>query len=372
VTHEHIRRVQHNAVRLARALRVDDEMEIQAIKAAALLHDVGKLGIPEHILNKPGRLSASEFEIMKRHAPLGADILSMIGFPYPVVPIVRHHHESWDGSGYPDGIAGEKIPIGARILAVVDCFDALISDRPYRPRLADQEALKILADRKGTMYDPRVVDTFFELHASQTGHMRVDDTLVAEPEPAAPAAPAPPALPQPPQPQSDVSFADAHLDVGFELGRAVPRDASLSRLGDALWNDLRNRVAASAFVLFVYDDGSDSLAPACTAGDATVAPDVRIPLGERLSGWVAAAQQEIFNSDARLDLDTDVRDSTQLRYALAVPVSAAGKVLGVLTFYTRQQEGFSDIHLRIVQTAARVAAIHLKDRAPASASQPAA
>ncbi len=152
VTHDHIRRVQTQAVRLAHALGVRDADELQAIIAASLLHDVGKLAVPEHILNKPGRLTPSEFEIMKRHAPAGAEILSVIGFPYPVVPIVRHHHESWDGTGYPDGIAGEQIPIGARILAVVDCFDALTSHRPYRPRLEDQAALQIIIERRGTMY----------------------------------------------------------------------------------------------------------------------------------------------------------------------------------------------------------------------------
>src|SRR4029077_760372 len=101
-----------------------------------------------------------EFEKMKLHASVGADILSAIDFPYPVVPIVRHHHERWDGAGYPDGLKGSDIPIGARILSVVDCFDALTSDRPYRPRLSDAEALRILIERRGSMYDPLVVDVF--------------------------------------------------------------------------------------------------------------------------------------------------------------------------------------------------------------------
>src|SRR5206468_536472 len=166
VTHDHTRRVQDRAVHLARALGVEDEGEIQAIKAASLLHDVGKLAIPEHILNKPGRLTPAEYEIMKRHAPIGADILSVIDFPYAVAPIVRHHHENWDGTGYPDGLSGDAIPVGSRILSVVDCFDALTSDRPYRPRLSDRDALQIVADRRGTMYDPDVVDAFFSLHGA--------------------------------------------------------------------------------------------------------------------------------------------------------------------------------------------------------------
>src|SRR5262249_5258825 len=106
----------------------------------------------------------AEFDKMKLHASVGADILSAIEFPYPVVPIVRHHHENWNGTGYPAGLRGTDIPIGARILSVVDCFDALTSDRPYRPRLSDAEALQILIDRRGTMYDPLVVDTFVRVH----------------------------------------------------------------------------------------------------------------------------------------------------------------------------------------------------------------
>src|SRR4029450_2618898 len=132
VTHGHIRRVQQFALGLARELGVRDQSQLQALEAAALLHDTGKLVVPEHILNKPGKLTRGEFEKMKAHASVGAEILSSINFPYPVVPIVRHHHENWDGTGYPDGFRGTDIPIGARILAVVDCFDALTSDRPYR------------------------------------------------------------------------------------------------------------------------------------------------------------------------------------------------------------------------------------------------
>ncbi|MGH9370439.1 MAG: HD-GYP domain-containing protein, partial [Vicinamibacterales bacterium] len=156
VTHGHIRRVQLAAVALARELGVKDETTLKAIEAAALLHDTGKIAVPEHILNKPGKLTPAEFEKMKLHAPIGAEILSAIEFPYPVVPIVRHHHENWDGTGYPDRISGTEIPIGARILSVVDCFDALTSDRPYRKRMSDEDALGILRDRRGTMYDPLV------------------------------------------------------------------------------------------------------------------------------------------------------------------------------------------------------------------------
>lgn len=167
ITHGHIRRVQEYSVALAREMGVRDENLIKAIEAASLLHDMGKLRIPESILNKPGKLTAPEFEVMKTHSSVGADLLAAIEFPYPVVPIVRHHHENWDGSGYPDRLSGTDIPIGARILSVVDCFDALTSDRPYRPKLTDAEAVAILQERRGSMYDPLVVDVFIEMQRNR-------------------------------------------------------------------------------------------------------------------------------------------------------------------------------------------------------------
>jgi putative nucleotidyltransferase with HDIG domain len=167
VTHGHINRVQHYAKQLAVAVGVKNEIQLKAIQAAAVLHDTGKIAIPEAILNKPGPLTKEEFSVMKQHANIGADIVSSVNFPYPVEPIVRYHHENWDGTGYPNGLVGTAIPIGARILAVVDCFDALTSDRPYRPKLSDDEAVSILLARRGSMYDPLVVDAFLRIHREQ-------------------------------------------------------------------------------------------------------------------------------------------------------------------------------------------------------------
>ena len=176
ITHGHIRRVQRYAVGLAKCVGVNDDLQVRAIEAAALLHDMGKLAIPEFILNKPGPLTANEFDVMKQHANIGADILSSIEFPYPVVPIVRHHHESWDGTGYPSGLKGVAIPLGARILSVVDCFDALTSDRPYRPRLSVEDAISVLVQRRGSMYDPMVVDKFIEAQQQLSEDAQEQDT----------------------------------------------------------------------------------------------------------------------------------------------------------------------------------------------------
>ena len=348
VTHDHVRRVQDESVRLAHALQVEDEGEIQAIKAASLLHDVGKLAIPEHILNKPGRLTPAEYDIMKRHAAIGADILSVIGFPYAVTPIVRHHHENWDGTGYPDGLTGDAIPVGARILAVVDCFDALTSDRPYRPALSDADALQIVADRRGTMYDPRVVDMFFSLHGAE----------VAEPSPkAVKRTPSTTTAPAGASHDASETWSDANdIRVFFDLGRAVAA-APPSALGEILWSHLSKHLPASAFVLYAYSDADDALA-AIYASDpaATGDPMERIPLGERLSGWVAATGQSILNSDARLDLDAGVREQSPLRSALAVRIEANGRTSGVLSFYAAAPNAFDEGHKRLVEAAARVMA----------------
>ncbi|HYO90535.1 MAG TPA: HD domain-containing phosphohydrolase, partial [Pyrinomonadaceae bacterium] len=130
-THYHVRRAQIYAAGMGQVFCLS-EQEIEALKAGALLHDIGKLAVPDHILNNPGRLTTQEFERMKVHTTVGAEILSRVDFPYPVVPIVRHHHEQWNGLGYPDGLKGEEIPITARIITVVDCFDSVREDRPFR------------------------------------------------------------------------------------------------------------------------------------------------------------------------------------------------------------------------------------------------
>jgi putative nucleotidyltransferase with HDIG domain len=346
VTHDHIQRVQENSMRLARHLGVTDEGEIQALKAASLLHDVGKISVPEHILNKPGRLTPSELEIMRRHAPVGADILSVIGFPYPVVPIVRHHHENWDGTGYPDGLAGEAIPIGARILMVVDCFDALTSDRPYRPRFETAAALQVLIDRKGTMYDPEVVDGFLTLHEAGLNEVPPPGRApVADPH-------ATPVVEAPVEPD----LAPRDLQAFYALGRELAVPGGVSDIGEAIWSALRVEVGGVSCVLYVYDESGDALAPAFRAGVETVPPDARVSLGDRLSGWVAATRTPIINSDARLDVDPDLRDHSPLQSALAVPICDGEQIGGVLAFYSDRQAAFTPVHQRMAEAVAALVA----------------
>src|SRR5216117_1588163 len=155
-THCHVRRVQIYAEGVGKLLHLTDG-EIAALNAGALLHDVGKLAVPDHILNKPGTLTAAEFEKTKIHTIVGAEILDRVNFPYPVLPIVRHHHERWDGKGYPDGLKEEQIPITARIISEIDCFDSVREDRPFRPGMSRADAIELLRGDAGTQFDPRIV-----------------------------------------------------------------------------------------------------------------------------------------------------------------------------------------------------------------------
>ena len=346
VTHSHVRRVQAYALGLARALGVTDEPTLKGIEAAALLHDTGKLAVPEHILNKPGKLSPAEFEQMKRHVDVGADILSLVDFPYPVVPIVRCHHENWDGSGYPRGIAGADIPIGARVLSVVDCFDALTSDRPYRSALSREEAFEILRSRRGTMYEPLVVDTFITVH----------DDIVAS-----------------------IVDVPAHRDVMQQISRSVAVSTpppvststavgneiiafvSLARLasgkgsqGDVLTmasNLMTGVVPEATIAWFLLEDATGRLVVADAAGPA--AREVRgvsLALAEGLSGWVAAQRQVIVNSEAALDLgDRASRTQPRLESCLAAPLVAGESLVGTMTLYASRRNAFSDDQARLVQ-----------------------
>jgi uncharacterized domain HDIG len=354
ITHGHIRRVQAHAVRLARAMGVKDSAQIRAIEAAALLHDMGKLAVPEYILNKPGPLTAAEFDKMKLHASVGADILSSIDFPYPVVPIVRHHHESWDGSGYPDGLQGASIPIGARILSVVDCYDALTSDRPYRPRLSDKEALRVLSERRGHMYDPLVVDTFTRIHGQGgliTEELSEKSSFTNLMNSALPSHSAIPDV----NPLEDITASGEEMLILFELGRNLGDASDLSQVGDIVLRHLRRLVPSSLTVLYLHDQEAAELVASYVSDEHSVVFNgLRIPLGQRLTGWVGAHKQSIRNSDPVLDLGDVARSVTpRLRSCLSAPLVIGQSLVGVLSLYSHGQQAFSEDHQRIVEVIAR-------------------
>jgi putative nucleotidyltransferase with HDIG domain len=346
VTHDHIRRVQAYAVGLARVLGVDDEATLKAIEAAALLHDTGKLAVPEHILNKPGSLTPAEFEKMKLHVDVGADILSNIDFPYPVVPIVRCHHENWDGSGYPRGIAGTDIPIGARILSVVDCFDALTSDRPYRRAVTDEEAYAILMERRGTKYDPAVVDTFIRVQRQLAPPAQVplkhEDALARIARAAAPAV----ASPSGHAPELAATDSDNLLSL-ISLARLASSQASPADVASLTGTLVRNLVPGATCAIYLRNEEELLLAHA-TGPLAPALRGITMMVNQRLSGWVAAHRRTIVDSDAALDLaGLDLPPSS--RTCLSTPLMDGDTLVGVLTLYAEAPVAFTDGQGRMMQ-----------------------
>ena len=340
VTHGHIRRVQRFTMSLARALGVSDEGQLDALKAAALLHDTGKLAVPEYILNKPGPLTPSEFERMKVHATVGADILKSIDFPYPVEPIVRHHHENWNGTGYPGGLRATDIPLGARILSVVDCYDALTSDRPYRPRYSREHAEQVLKERRGTWYDPWVVD----------GFLRILDALEQQDAEGQASAAGPALIPA----QLEVITATTAEEREFnELRRELPLATSVPGAAETMFRHLKRVVPAATFALFMPNqDRGDIAAIACSGVGASTIDGLKIPVGDRISGWALAHKQAVLNSNAALELGPVARTlSIPLRYALAIPIlnGTPPVAVGVLTAYG--SEPFTNDHKRLLEGA---------------------
>ncbi len=346
VTHDHIRRVQNGSLAMAKILGVTDEQTLKAIQAAALLHDTGKIAIPEHILNKPGKLTPVEFEQMKLHVDVGAQMLAAIDYPYPVVPIVYAHHENWDGSGYPKGTKGTDIPIGARILSVVDCFDALTSDRPYRPAMTDEEAIGVLVSRRGTMYDPLVVDTFIKAYKTfSTGGE--EPILSEEALMQISRASAPPPRPAPAPLTTIPGDAPDDLRAMVSLSRVVDGDVTLSDAGVLAGVYLRTIVPDATCVFYLLDNSTGHIvARHVTGTHAAAISGLKIPVGQRLSGWVAAQRHAILNSDPALDLyDRGVTFGS----TLSIPLLDEDRVVGVLSAYAEGRQAFSEHQQRVMQ-----------------------
>jgi putative nucleotidyltransferase with HDIG domain len=362
ITHGHIRRVQVFAVELAKRLGVKDPLQLMAIETAALLHDMGKLAIPEHILNKPGKLTAAEFDKMKRHADIGANLLSSIRFPYPVVPIVRHHHENWNGTGYPSGISGVDIPLGARILSVVDCFDALTSDRPYRPRLSDEAAFSIVSDRRGSMYDPLVVDTFIQVFgeiapaAIRAGQEARSMLSEAEGQWTSEA-----------EPLREIRSSAFENSVLADLTQSLSEAATRSEAIDCIARHLRPMMPSSVYVLFLYDVTTDNLRASNVFGDERhriAGTTVRV--GERICGWSAANKKTALNSDAHLDLGP-LADAFEpsLRSTICTPILVGDQLVGVLSAYSVKSDAFTKSHVCVVEhVAALLAATVFRSATP--------
>jgi len=360
-TGDHLQRVRIYAMELAQELGLTED-ETEALRAASVLHDIGKLAVPEHIISKPGKLTPEEFEKMKIHPIVGAEILEQVDFPYPVVPIVRAHHEKWDGSGYPNGLKGEDIPIGARILAAVDCLDALASDRQYRKALPLQEAMAKVASEAGVSFDPRVVGIlerrYVELEKlakKQPVQAPVKlSTDVKVERGLAPAA----GFAEPEKSFAQESAkeyvtvmaaarreAEALSEFGLKLGGALSLEDTLCLLAVRV----QHLVAHDSMALYVVRN--EVLIPEFVSGEnSRLFSGLRIPVGEGLSGWVAQNAKPILNGNPSVEpgyLNDASRFST-LRSALAVPLEGTSSVVAVLALYRVRADAFTRDELSVL------------------------
>ena len=362
-THDHLQRVQVYARELAASLDLTDA-ELRALQAAAFLHDIGKLAVPEHIISKPGRLTPEEFEKMKIHPIVGAEILERVRFPYPVAPIVRAHHEKWDGTGYPNGLKGEEIPIGARILAAVDCLDALASDRQYRRAMPLADAMKVVRAEAGTAFDPRVVDALeqgyvewerkAQLPAPKSAALSTDIKIERGLAPAAgfEATNGTPGAANSGEPVNFLNLiagarqeVQALFEIAQDLGNSLSLDETLSVL------DVRLRRIIPHHSLAVWMVRGEELVPEYVNGeDCRLFSSLRIPMGQGLSGWVAENGKNIVNGNPSVEPSylNDRTLTSSLKSAVALPLEGASGTLGVLTLYHMERDAFTKDHLRLL------------------------
>ena len=341
------------------------EDETEALRAASVLHDIGKLAVPEHIISKPGKLTPEEFEKMKIHPIVGAEILEQVHFPYPVVPIVRAHHEKWDGSGYPNGLAGEAIPMGARILAAVDCLDALASDRQYRKALPLDEAMAKVASEAGASFDPKVV-AILQRRYIELEKLANEEPLQAPPKLStdvkverglAPAAGFAESAEAPASGsalrKNSVALISAAQRQGQEiiaLSQLCGVALSLEDIFSLVSVRLKNLLPHESMAVYCMKNGV--LVPEFVSGENfRLFSALTIPLGEGLSGWVAQNHKPILNGNPSVEpgyLNDPTKYST-LRAALAVPIEGASGIVAVLALYRAGQDAFTADDLRIAE-----------------------
>ena len=369
-THHHVRRVQIYCSRMGELLGLSAG-EIKALHAGALLHDVGKLAVPDHILNKPGKLSEAEFEKMKIHTTVGAQILERVGFPYPVVPIVRYHHEQWDGRGYPDGLRGEEIPLTARILNVVDCFDSARMDRPYRRGMTRDEACALLRRGAGKHFDPRVVDVFLsnfgeferEITALGLDHhgfttAESDNRAVLEDGPDG-AAQARAALHDSAAPEYLSQITNAHREVYalYEIARTFGSSLDLEDTAAVLVNKVGHVVPFDLCAVYLYDEAEGFARAAHVSGrHAELLRGRAVAPGEGVVGFVLANRRSSYLLDPMLDFpEVALPADFRFRSMVALPLSRGDKLLGALAVYSQEPRRYTDDHLRLLDTVARLA-----------------
>jgi diguanylate cyclase (GGDEF)-like protein/putative nucleotidyltransferase with HDIG domain len=359
----HIKRVQTYATGVARALGMTGD-EIQCIRTAALLHDIGKLAVPEHILAKPGPLTPEEFQKVRIHPQVGADIIAGVPFPYPVVPLILSHHERWDGRGYPAGLKQEEIPLGARILCVVDYFDALTSDRPYHRAIGNDAALAIMQQDAGKALDPGIVSAFG----------RIMPRLRAEVEKEELEAPRATPLPArrgeglrtigslPTEGKAsvfdDIALAHREIYALYQIAQTMGTSLGVADTMALIASKLTNLVPFSACGLFLYSDSTDTLGCRFATGtDSELLQQLTLRSGQGLTGWVARNRRPLVNARPSADIEAMNSDApTELQSALVCPLIFGERFIGTLAVYHTEPSFYRDDHRRLLDRVCEQAA----------------
>ncbi len=353
-TYGHLRRVQALAVSLAKLVGVGDEV-MEAVRAAALLHDVGKIGVPDYILNKPGPLTPAERRKVQTYPRIGADILSKVSFPYPVVPLIRYHRERWDGSGYPDGLSGEQIPLGARIIGVADCADSMLSERPWRPPLTRKEMIRYLKSQSGASFEPRLVKTFLEnieqlesaVHSLKMPEMagveEIRDIVREHAESIYEER-------QQPKVLENISAARQEALALYDMARDLGSSLSLEETLPAIMGKLRSLIAFDTGVVYLFDTKSQLVVPAYTDGqNAELLKQRSLRRGEGITGWVVENMRTMVNAKPELDFyGNDVDIGKMYRSAAVVPLALEGLCIGAITLYDGREDHFDTEDERIL------------------------
>jgi len=370
-TQRHIRRVQMYAVQLGKALGISAG-ELEALKAGSLLHDIGKLAVPEHILCKPGPLTREETEKMRIHPRIGVEILETINFPFPLTEVVRSHHEKWDGTGYPDCLKGEEIPMTARILAVVDCYDALTSDRPYRKPLSAEEALKYVRDEAGTSYDPKVVEALvgnisrLQVMADEINQSHETSTA---PDKRRLAKGTDPLNRDVNQIRTSIMeyihSAQSELYALYEIAQSTARSLSLEEAMGFIAGKIAHLLHYRCLVLYLHNKERKILEARFVHGVQSQRLEGHtIPLGEKMSGWAAvhrlpihgvSHQEPVRREGGRSDLEDllDGKTVDRLESAIVAPLLDGDDLLGVLALYDRRERPYEDDNLRVISIVAK-------------------
>jgi diguanylate cyclase (GGDEF)-like protein/putative nucleotidyltransferase with HDIG domain len=372
-THGHVRRTQIYALELGQILGVSAD-ELNALRAGALLHDVGKLAVPEYILNKPGKLTVAEFEKMKIHTMVGGDIIKRVNFPYPVEDIVRFHHEKWDGTGYPKGLRAEQIPLVARIISVVDFYDATRCDRPYRVGMKREDSLGLLRKMANSSFDPRVVDTFI-------ANIDYFDNLIAEHDIQEQVASEEKARLNTASPDaglaSDILGSQTDGDAGFrsiaeaqrevyalhEIAQTIGSSLNMQDTVTLVSSKLRSIVPFDTCIIYLVDEQSGKAVAVHASGEyAEVFARRRITIGEGISGWVIANARSMCNTPPELDLvGLPEEVSEQIRGVLVSPLIREDGAFGAITVYSKKSGTYTTEHVRLLESVSQHASVALNN-----------